>query len=190
MRLAFVFLSALGTAVSLCSPLFSQTLTDINPNQSTLDPGDPDGASGGRVNGLASVPGDNRIFYAASEWGGIYKSVDAGRKWVRLDRHLPTVTWDVEVNRERPNTVYATSFYDGRVNSLAGINVSTDGGNTWSRPSTATPPAKLCAAARREEPSAFGISVDSDKPANVFSGGSGCLDRFSGLISVELRVDG
>jgi hypothetical protein len=170
MTQALVRLIGMGAAIILCGPLFGQTLIDVNPNQSTLDPTDPDGASGGRVNGLASVPGDNRVFYAASEWGGIYRSVDAGRRWARLDRHLPTVTWDVEVNRERPNTVYATSFYDGRVNTLAGINVSTDGGNTWSHPATATPPANLCANARREEPSAFGIGVDSDKPANVFIG--------------------
>ncbi len=170
MTQAFVHLIGFGAIVILCSPILGQTLTDINPSQSTLDPADPDGASGGRVNGLASVSGDNRVFYAASEWGGIYKSVDAGHGWARLDRHLPTVTWDVEVNRDRPNTVYATSFYDGRVNTLAGINVSTDGGNTWSHPATATPPANLCANARREEPSAFGISVDSDKPANVFIG--------------------
>ncbi len=68
------------------------TITEINPNRSTLDATDPDGASGGRVNGLASVPGDNRVFYAASEWGGLHKSTDGGRTWFRLNRHLPTST--------------------------------------------------------------------------------------------------
>ena len=51
---------------------FSQvSFTDINPNQSTLHPSDPDGASGGRVNGLASVERDPNTYYAATEWGGI-----------------------------------------------------------------------------------------------------------------------
>ena len=48
--------------------------------------------------------------------------------------------WDVEVDPSNSNRVFATSFYDGRVNSLAGINVSTNGGTTWTHPATATPP--------------------------------------------------
>ena len=52
------------------------TITDINPDQSTLDPMDPDGASGGRVNGLSAVVGDPDTYYAASEWGGLYKTTD------------------------------------------------------------------------------------------------------------------
>ena len=154
------------------APSYGQiTITEINPDQSTLDASDPDGATGGRVNGLASVAGNNRIFYAASEWGGIYRSTDAGRSWGRLNNHLPTATWDIEVNPANANRLYATSFYDGRVNSLAGINVSTDGGNTWTHPTTATPPVGFCAgAARRDEPLAFGISVNPANPQNVFIG--------------------
>lgn len=75
---------------------------DVNPDQSDLDPFDPDGASGGRVNGLATVAGNNRVFYAASEWGGLYKTTDRGRTWFRLDGHLPVVTWDVEVDPKNP----------------------------------------------------------------------------------------
>ena len=55
------------------------TIAEINPDRSTFDPIDPDAASGGRVNGLAVVPGNNDNFYAASEWGGLYKSEDRGR---------------------------------------------------------------------------------------------------------------
>ena len=95
----------LSSALMAGAPAFSQvSFTDINPNQSTLHPTDPDGASGGRVNGLASVERDPNTFYAATEWGGIYKSADRGRTWARLDGHLPVVTWDVEVLPERPRT--------------------------------------------------------------------------------------
>lgn len=131
--------SALG-ALSATWALASVLIQDINPDKSiNLSIG-----SAGRVNGLASVPGNNNIFYAASEWGGLFKTADQGRTWFRLDGYLPVVTWDVEVDPSNPNRVYATSFYDGRVNSLAGINVSTDGGTTWSHPVTATPPANFC----------------------------------------------
>jgi hypothetical protein len=151
---------------------FSQvTITEVNPNQSSLHSSDPDGASGGRVNGLASVTTNNRIFYAASEWGGLYKSTDAGRNWGRLNNHLPTATWDVEVSPTDANRVYATSFYDGRMASLAGINVSADGGSTWTHPLSSIPPVGFCNGEdRREEPSAFGISIDPDNPQNIYIG--------------------
>ena len=111
----------LSAALMADGPAFGQvSFTDINPNQSTLHPSDPDGASGGRVNGLASVERDPNTYYAATEWGGIYKSTDRGRTWARLDGHLPVATWDVAVLPERPRTVIATSFYDGRVASQAG----------------------------------------------------------------------
>jgi photosystem II stability/assembly factor-like uncharacterized protein len=147
------------------------THTDIGPNSSNLDPVDSDGASGGRVNQLASVAGDNQTFYAASEWGGVYKSTDGGDTWSRLDKHLPTVMWDVAVDPSNTNIVYATSFYDGKINPLSGIEVSLDGGATWTHPATAAPPSGYgCSSSRKSEPSAFGIGIRPDASNNVFIG--------------------
>jgi hypothetical protein len=161
----------LSAALIAGGPALGQvSFTDINPNQSTLHPSDPDGASGGRVNGLASVERDPNTYYAATEWGGIYKSTDRGRTWARLDAHLPVATWDVAVLPQRPQTVIATSFYDGRVASQAGINVSNDGGATWAKPATSTPPAGFCEPARRNEPAGFGISIDRRNPDRVYVG--------------------
>jgi len=145
--------------------------SDVNPDNSDLDPSDPDGSSGGRVNGVATVRSDNQTYYAASEWGGLYKSRDRGLTWSHLDRHVPQATWDVAVSPAGSNLVYATSFYDGRSRSRAGINVSRDAGGTWTHPTSANPPASFnCNAARRTEPSAFGIAIRSDAAANVFIG--------------------
>lgn len=144
--------------------------TEINPTSSTLDPSDPDGATGGRVNGLAAVPGDNTVFYAASEWGGVYKSTDSGLTWFRLDSHLPVAAWDVEVHPTDDDRVYATSFFDGRVDTLAGINISADGGITWMHPPSLTPPVGQCSSTRRDEPSGFGIAVDPDNADSVWVG--------------------
>lgn len=160
--------------VLVCGQLSGQTVTytfaDVNPSQSTLDATNPSGASSGRINGLGRAANGTE-FYAASEWGGLYKSIDRGRTWVHLDGHVPTVTWDVAVDPAHANRVYATSFYDGRVNSIAGINVSTDGGITWTHPATATPPAGFCVdAARRDNPSAFGIAIDPANTNNVYVG--------------------
>ncbi len=164
-------------ATSLVDP------TDINPDSS--DNSDPDAASGGRVNGLASVNGNNQVFYAATENGGLYKTVDGGLTWNYLVGHLPTVTWDVAVDPVTTSTVYATSRFDGRINPLSGIQVSYDGGATWTRRLTAYPNPALegtandntpqpgfgcSSAAARNEPAAFGIAIRPDAPNNVFIG--------------------
>ncbi|MDO8208516.1 MAG: sialidase family protein [Gallionella sp.] len=155
-------------------PIFTKTkilASNISPTNSSLDAIDSDGATGGRVNGLASVPGDNKTYYAASEWGGLFKSRDAGQTWAHLPAHVPTVAWDVEVDPANTSRVYATSFYDGRVNSIAGINVSLDAGVTWNKPATAVPLEGFCEnATRRDEPAAFGIAIDPDNAAHVYIG--------------------
>jgi hypothetical protein len=143
-------------------------VVEINPDHSSLSDQDADGASSGRINGLASA--DGSTVYAASEWGGLFKSVDAGHNWVRLDSHLPMATWRVKTDPTRSDLVYATSLYDGRTKSMAGISVSLDGGRTWAHPSSSIAPAGFCEDIRRDEPSAFGISVDTNNPQNVYIG--------------------
>ena len=165
--LAVVLLALLLAVAPSASAQF--TFDDINPNSSTLDPTDPDGATGGRVNGLATVAGDNNTFYAASEWGGIYKSTNSGVAWSRLDGHNPNATWDVEVDPSDSSKVYATSFFDGRVTSLAGINVSSNAGGSWSH-ATVPNTGNICSTGRFNEPSAFGIAIDPDDPDDVYIG--------------------
>src|SRR6185503_16294732 len=147
------------------------SFTDINPDSSDQDVNDPDSASGGRVTGLGAVAGSNQVVYAATEWGGLYKTSDGGVHWTFLPGHRPLATWDVEVDPSSTQRVYATSFFDGRVASIAGINVSTDGGTTWTHPATATPGAAYsCDALRKSQPTAFGIGIRPDAANNVFIG--------------------
>jgi|GEM_PF-1863236 len=149
------------------------TFKDVSPDRSSYDSIDPDAASGGRTNAITVDPNNKSVLYAATEWGGLYKSTNGGNNWTRLDGHRPVATWDVKVDPSNSNRVYATSFFDGRASSLAGINVSTDGGTTWTRPASATPPLGFCAnPADRTEPSAFGISIDPTNSARVYVGTS------------------
>src|SRR6266496_1408446 len=168
-RKNIVLLAICCLAVQSGSAQLSVTMKDISPDRSNNS--DPDGASGGRVNNVAidqSTPG--RVF-AASEFGGLFRSTDNGLTWSHLDGHVPTVTSDVKVDPTNSNRVYATSFYDGRAISRAGINVSTDGGNTWTHPASATPPLNFCTTStRRNEPAAFGIAIDPANANHVFIG--------------------
>lgn len=164
-------LAAVVSFVSFASIASAQiTIEEINPTSSTLYPGNPNASAGGRVTRLAVAT--STTFYAATEWGGLYTSVDSGLTWKRLDGHLPTAMWDVKASPLVPNRLVATSFYDGKVNSLGGINVSVNGGATWTHPPTAVPPPGLCPANILTQPSAFGIAFDRDSPrsATVYVG--------------------
>ncbi|WP_028585580.1 WD40/YVTN/BNR-like repeat-containing protein [Desulfogranum mediterraneum] len=178
-RFAILFFLNITAALVLTLPASAAleliSIQDINPDNSNLD---PSVGSSGRINGLARAPGNDDVFYAASEWGGLYKTTNKGRKWFRLDRHLPTAMWDVEVDPTNAEKIYATSFYDGRSFPLSGIQVSLNGGESWVHPTTAIPPKNFCeldpAKDRnidaRDEPSAFGISIDPDNTRNVYIG--------------------
>jgi uncharacterized repeat protein (TIGR01451 family) len=156
--------AALGADGALAVPF---QLTDLGPDGSIV--AQPvNGSQGGRVNGLDVVAGGN-VAYAASEWGGIFRTTDGAQSWVHLDAHLPQATWDVEVDPTNANRVYATSLYDGRDDSLAGVNVSSDGGATWTH---ATIPDTAPSCSLWDEPSAYGISIRLDATNNVFVGTS------------------
>jgi hypothetical protein len=118
---------------------------------------------------MASSAARPNDIYAASELGGLFKSVDGGNQWFHLSGYLPTKTWGVAVDPDGMR-VYATSFYDGRVDSLSGIAISLNGGWTWTRPVTATPPSGLCSELRRTQPSAFGIAIRPSAPNEVLVG--------------------
>ncbi len=174
-----VTVGALATALTVLAPAGGAVaaaalqFTDINPDDSGPLPGCPapcpSGGSGGRVHHLASSSSHPNEVYAASELGGLFKSVNGGIKWFHLDGHLPTKAWDVAVD-PGGELVYATSFYDGRVNSVAGIEVSPDGGLTWTHPPTATPPLLFCAEPRRSQPSGFGITIRPGMSNEVLAG--------------------
>jgi hypothetical protein len=177
--LALLF--ALATALLFPPPAtttsFKPHFVDINPDDSGPQPECsapcPSGGSGGRVHRLASSKGRPNEVYATSELGGLFKTSDlfngssSGFEWHHLDGHLPTKTWDVAVD-PYGDIVYATSLYDGRVHSLAGIEVSGDGGQTWTHPPM-TPPLS-CSAGRRRQPSAFGIAIRPNASNEVLAG--------------------
>jgi uncharacterized repeat protein (TIGR01451 family) len=145
---------------------------DVGPNDAIFDPNDRNATSGGRVNGLSVDPSNDDILFAASEFGGIFKTFDGALNWTQLDGHRPQATWDVMVNPGNTGVIYATSLYDGRTTPLSGINVSTDGGVSWAHPPTSEPTATVtnCSAPRVAQPRAYGIGVVPDQNTDVYVG--------------------
>ena len=114
-RKSAVLLVVCCLAAQVASAQLSVAIKDISPDRSNSP--DADAASGGRVNKLGADRSTPGRVYAASEFGGLFRSTDNGLTWAHLDGHVPTVTWDVKVDPTNSNRVYATSFYDGRTNS-------------------------------------------------------------------------
>ena len=119
-----------GTAAAQAS----WRIDNISPVRSDRDGGDPNSASGGRVNQLAAHPTNNQIYFAASEWGGLFRTGDGGRNWAYVQGYRAQSTWDVEFNPGNANVLVATSRFDGKSTPQSGVNVSRDGGTTWAVP--------------------------------------------------------
>ena len=65
--------------VITCNNVIAQVTSqviNISPTSSDQDGSDPNSASGGRVNKIATHPTTDSTFFAASEWGGLYKTTD------------------------------------------------------------------------------------------------------------------
>ena len=158
--------------LGISSPASGQTTSrwfDINPSQSNDG---SNGASGGRVNHVGAASDLSKV-YAATEWGGLYQSFDQGNTWARIETFTPSATWDVKVDPSNNQRVYATSFFDGRVNPNSGIDISNDTGATWTAVSIPTLNKLNCAtAARKTQPSAWQIAINPNNTSAVFVGTS------------------
>jgi photosystem II stability/assembly factor-like uncharacterized protein len=92
-------------------------------------------SAGGRVCRVTGVPGDPRIYYAATAAGGIFKSVDGGTAWKPITDDQPMSTvGSIAVAPSNPNIIYAgagEANIRGDVVAGNGIFKSTDAGKHW-----------------------------------------------------------
>jgi len=68
--------------------------------------------------------------------GGVYKSIDAGANWTKLDLDLPQINvWDIEVDVNNSDIIYTAvdGQYDHTLldDFLGGVYKSIDGGTSW-----------------------------------------------------------
>jgi photosystem II stability/assembly factor-like uncharacterized protein len=92
-------------------------------------------ATGGRVDRVAGVPGDPRVYYAASAAGGLWKSVDGGVTWKPIFDDQPVASASsIAVAPSDPNVLYVgtgEANIRGDVQGGNGIYKSVDAGKTW-----------------------------------------------------------
>ena len=82
---------------------------------------------GGAVRGLVTVAGNPNLLFAASEYGGVIKSIDAGATWTPINNGLSDLSLRaIAANpSDAANTLYAVTT-GGK-----GFHKTTDGGATW-----------------------------------------------------------
>lgn len=89
----------------------------------------------GRVNSIAFHPTDDKIIYAGSAGGGLWKTITGGNNWVPLTENIGSLgVSGIVVEPTNPNIVYiGTGDGNGRDNFSVGVLKSFDGGNTWNK---------------------------------------------------------
>jgi photosystem II stability/assembly factor-like uncharacterized protein len=92
-------------------------------------------ARGGRVDRVAGIPGNPRVYYAATASGGVWKSVDGGTVWKPIFDDQPIASaGSIAVAPSDPNIVYVgtgEANIRGNVQAGNGIYKSLDAGRTW-----------------------------------------------------------
>ena len=91
---------------------------------------------GGRVDAVAGVPGDGRVFYMGAADGGIWKTTDAGHHWANVSDCCLDAgpVGALAVAPSDPKIIYAGTgepFPRGDVFTGDGIWKSVDAGKTW-----------------------------------------------------------
>ncbi len=100
-----------------------------------------DAANGGRVQSIAVNPWDRNNAIIAMQFGGMWKTYNAGQAWFRIYTLPALYVTDVEYGADG-NTVVATVFRDNQTQAGGGggIYVSRTNGDFWSRPPTGIVP--------------------------------------------------
>ena len=125
----------------------------VVPNWS-VEESQPPLAQGGRTNSVAVNPLNRNLMLAASDSGGLFRSLDGGATWRHLGG-LPVVyTQSVVYLPADPAIVLVSAKADFKTTNGGGVWRSTDGGTTWGQVNLPLPDSNRI--------SAYGISAVGD----------------------------
>ncbi|MEA2462790.1 MAG: hypothetical protein QOJ98_537, partial [Acidobacteriota bacterium] len=144
-------LSKIWLVLALLIPVHA--FPQVAPNWS-VEESQPPLAQGGRTNSVAVNPLDRNLMLAASDSGGLFRSLDAGTTWRHLGG-LPVVyTQSVAYLPADPAIVLVSAKADFKTVNGGGVWRSTDGGTTWGQVDLPVPDSNRL--------SAYGISAVGD----------------------------
>jgi hypothetical protein len=130
------------TAVVVLSGCVSTPLHQIPPKMPEAgEDVTSNAANGGRVEAIAVNPLNRDNAIIAMQFGGLWKTYDAGEAWFHVDTLPELYVTDVAYGADG-NTVVATVFRDTRTQNGGGggIYVSRSNGDFWTRPATGIVP--------------------------------------------------
>ncbi len=128
----------------------------------------PAGPSGGGVASLAVDPEHAGHLYAATTRGGLFKTIDGGRRWLPVSSGLPSATdravGHLVVAPSRPATVFAAVRSTGMPQPWEGLYRSLDAGLSWER--RGAPPAGSALVVSGADPDLLFVAGFTD-PVNL-----------------------
>lgn len=157
------------SVLMLLSGCVSTPLREIPPTMPEAGEGvTSNAANGGRVQSITVNPlhRDNTII--AMQFGGLWKTYNAGQAWFRVYTLPAVYVTDVEYGADG-NTVVATVFRDNRtqIGGGGGIYVSRTNGDFWARPTTGIVPANAWTSVAT---SAYSVSHAPDERGLWYAG--------------------
>jgi hypothetical protein len=123
----------------------------------------------GRCHSITAHPTDRNTAITSNQFGGLWKTTDAGATWLHLNRLNAVFTNDVCFGPDG-NTVICTRGRDNSVDNGAGIWFSRDGGNSWSHPATGRIPSLGRRTTSKGE--AWAVSFDPQVAGKIYVGTS------------------
>jgi hypothetical protein len=147
------------TGLLLTPTLIAQTVREFPPAlPPTFAGGESIPVNGGRVQSIAVDPTNPRRIIAAHQFGGLWKTDDAGAHWTHVANLTANFVNDVAYAPDG-RTVIATLDRDNADVNGGGIYISSDGGFNWMRPPRGAIPGGAGAKA---------ISFAPDRPGRIY----------------------
>ncbi|HIP49136.1 MAG TPA: hypothetical protein EYG92_09260, partial [Lutibacter sp.] len=124
--------SSSSSSSSLLVPSLASNWQSIGPTTVTPKQGQ------GRINTIIVDPNNPNTYYVGAPSGGLWKSTNAGASWTPLTDYLYQIgVSGIAIDPNDSNTIYISTGDDDNYNTLSiGVLKSTNGGITWSNPSS------------------------------------------------------